>query len=743
MGTNVFNGPVTCAPMAEALVRDNPEVEAAVRLFPNGNRCIRYGDKTFYEDKFLYADTNFFNIFDFQFKRGNAIDALKKPNGVVLTESTAKKYYGDADPVGKTFKILNSDSTLYEVTAIIADMPANSHFHYDFIASTKSLSYANSTFWVSNNNYTYILLKPGADAKKLEKKFPEMVKHYIGPQIKQFLGITVDDFFKAGNSWGFYLQKLTKIHLYSGMDYELEPNGSITYVYIFMIVALFIMIIACINFTNLATARSINRAKEVGLRKVLGSARKHLIFQFLIESILLSFVAVLLAVLLIESLVPAFNSMLGLKLNFNLFGKFYIIPGILIFTLIVGFIAGSYPAFYLSGFIPAEVLKGKLTKGSKRSWLRNSLVVFQFWISIIIILGTFTVYNQLNYLQNKKLGYDKEKVVVIERTDPIKKDIKLFIDEIKKNPIIIEASLSSGVPGRIYSNNGMGLEGSPANTTYLLSVFSTDCNYKNTMGLEMASGRYFSEAFPTDSNAIVINETAAKYIGLKDLVGRRMVAPAPDPKQRQFLTIIGIVKDFHYENLHKPINPMLIGFSRQNYDGYITVRLAAGENKETLKFLNQTWKKYSTSAPLTYFYFNQEFDKLYKAEYQTRQIMSFFAILAIFIACLGLFGLVAFTTAKRTKEIGIRKVMGASIFTIIGLLSKDTIKLVLIAAFFAIPFAYYFMNSWLQNFAYRIKISPVVFLIAGSLAICISILTIIYQALKAARRNPIEALRYE
>jgi putative ABC transport system permease protein len=353
------------------------------------------------------------------------------------------------------------------------------------------------------------------------------------------------------------------------------------------------------------------------------------------------------------------------------------------------------------------------------------------------------VYNQLKYLQNKKLGYDKEKLVVIERTDPIKKDIKLFMDDIKKNPMIIDASLSSGVPGRIYSNNGMGLEGAPANETYLLSNFSTDYNYKNTMGIEMASGRYFSESFPTDSNAVVINETAAKYIGLKDPVGRRFVAPAPDPKQRQFLTIIGVVKDFHFENLHKPINPMLIGFTKPNYDGYITVRIAAGKNKEVLKFINDTWKKYSISAPLTYFYFNQEFDKLYKAEFQTKKVMSFFAVFAIFIACLGLFGLVAFTTTKRTKEIGVRKVMGASVFTIIGLLSKDTIKLVLIAALFAIPFAWYFMNSWLQNFAYRIKINPLVFIIAGLLAIGISILTIIYQALKAARRNPIEALRYE
>jgi putative ABC transport system permease protein len=510
-----------------------------------------------------------------------------------------------------------------------------------------------------------------------------------------------------------------------------------------MIVALFIMIIACINFTNLATALSINRAKEVGLRKVLGSERSQLIVQFLTDSILLCFVAVIIAILLIESFVPAFNSMLGLKLNFNLVRNIYIIPGILVFTLIVGLFAGSYPAFYLSSFIPAEVLKGKLIKGSVKSILRNTLVVFQFWISIIIILGTITVYNQLNFLQHKKLGYDKEKVVVIERTDPIRKDVKLFIDDIKKNPIIIDASLSSGVPGRIYSNNGMNLEGSPANETYLLYNFSTDYNYKNTMGLEMSSGRYFSENFTTDSNAVIINETAVKYIGLKEPVGKRLISPAPDPKQRQYFTIIGVVKDFHYENLHKPINPVIIGFSKPNYDGYITVRLTAGKNKEAMKFLNDTWKKYSISAPLTYFYFNQEFDKLYKAEYQTRRVMSFFAVLAIFIACLGLFGLVAFTTTKRTKEIGIRKVMGASVFTIIGLLSKDTIKLVLIAAFFAIPFAWYFMNSWLQNFAYRIKISPVVFIIAGSLAICISIITIIFQALKAARRNPIEALRYE
>jgi putative ABC transport system permease protein len=743
MGTNVFKGPITCSPLAATLIKDYPEVETAVRLFPNYNQCVNYKEKIFYEDRFLYTDSNFFKIFDFKFIIGDPLTCHLKPNSIIITEPIAKKYFGSENPIGKSFRILNNDSVLLEVTAVIAEMPVNSHFHYDFIASSRSLSYANTDIWVSNNNYTYFILRKGADPKQLEKKFPEMVKRYVGPQIQQYIGASLDDLFKAGNEWGYFLQKLTDIHLYSAFNYELEANGSIIFVWIFSLVSLLILIIACINFTNLAIARSLNRAKEVGLRKVLGSMRNQLITQFLIESILLTFISVSIALILIKTFIPAFNNMLGLKLSFDLIPNSISILVIILFTITIGTLAGSYPAFYLSAFVPAEVLKGKLYKGTRGGWIKNALVVFQFWISIVIILATFTIYSQLRYMQNTKMGFDKDQLIVIERTDPIRKDIALFIDDLRNNPIIENASISNGIPGRIYSNSGFNIEGSPLNETYLLNILVTDENYQKTMGFEMAAGRYYSKEFPSDTLAAVINETAAKYMGLKNPVGTRLITPGPDPSRRQFITIIGVTKDFHIDNLHKPISPLLIGLTEPNFDGYVTVRFSGNNNKEVLKFINKTWQKYSASAPLNYFYFNQEFKNQYRADIYIRRLMSFFSILAIFIACLGLLGLVAYTTARRTKEIGIRKVMGASVINIIQLLSKDTAKLVTLATVVAIPVSVFLMGWWLQEFAYRTKINPLVFVLAALLTLALSIATIFYLALRAARQNPVEALRYE
>jgi putative ABC transport system permease protein len=743
LGSNFFKGPVTCAPMAAALMRDFPEVESATRLYINGNRCVHAGNKILYEDNFLYTDSTFFAIFDFKFIKGVPSKALVDTNSAVITSSAAKKYFGNENPVGKKFRILNSDFGDYVISAVIEDMPVNSHFHFDFICSLKAISYSNSIFWLSNNNYTYFTLKNGADPKQVERKFPELVNKYVLPQIMQITGSSAEDMLNGRNRWSYSMQKLTDIHLRSNMDYEIETNGSITFVYIFFIVALFILIIACINFVNLSTARSMNRAKEVGFRKALGSGRLQLIFQFLTESVFLCFIAVIMALFLLELFIPSFNYILGLKINYDLVTKDYLIPGIVIFTLIVGIISGSYPAFYLSRFVPVDVLKGNINKKTKTSKLRNVLVIFQFCISMIIILGTITVYYQLRYLQNIKLGYDKERVIVIERTDPIRKNIKSFMQELKSSALIEEVTLSNQVPGRIYASNGFNLEGSPLNETFLLSVFSTDCHYQKAMGMELLKGRFFSDNFALDSLSVVINETAAKYLGLKEVVGKRLVTLPTDPRQKLFLTIIGVVKDFHYESLHKSINPVLIYLSNGYYDGYITVRISKGNNLKGLQFIKNTWHKYSKSAPLTYFHFSKEFNKLLKADYQVRRLMSIFSVLAIFIACLGLFGLVSYNTEKRSKEIGIRKVMGSSVMNIIGTLSFETLVLVTIAALFAIPVAVYLINLWLNGFAYHVGIHPSIFVLAGFLTLLISFITIIYQTLKAANRNPVEALRYE
>jgi putative ABC transport system permease protein len=743
LGTNFFRGPVSSSPMAKTLTREFPEVESAVRLFPLSNRCIQCNNKTNYEDKFLYADSNFFNIFNFNFIIGEPQTALNKFNSAVITKSTAQRYFGNGNPIGKTFKIINSNSIIYEIKGIIEDMPENSHFHFDFIASSRAVEDANNSYWINNNNYTYFVLKKGFDPQTVESKLPDLVKRYVIPQFLKFSDVKSYDFNSSKYEYTFHIQKLTDIHLHSNLDYELEPNGSITYIYIFIIVAMFILLIACINFINLSTAYSVNRAKEVGIRKVLGSSRKYLIIQFLSETILLCFIAVIIAMFLSELLIPIFNNLLYLKLNFNILENKTVIPIIIGFSIITGIIAGGYPSFYLSRFAPIEVLKDMTNKKATKATIRNILVVFQFCISIIIILGTITIYNQLRFLQNKKLGFDKDQIIVIERTDPIKKDIGKFIADLKGIDCIKAVSLSSGTPGRIYSNSSFILDSSSNRESFLLSFLFTDYDYLKTMGINLALGRFFSYNIPSDTSAIVINESAARYLGIKSPIGHKLIAPAPVPDQRKVLTIIGIVKDFHFESLHKNINPLLLVLTKNSFDGYVSVRIASGRNKAVLQDIQSTWYKYSKNAPLIYFYFNHEFNKLYKSEYKIRGIMSLFSFLAIFIAYMGLFGLIAYTTKRRTKEIGIRKVMGSSVFKIIVLLSKDTAILVLIAAVIAIPIAWYFMFLWLEDYAYRIKINLLIFLLICVIALVISLMTIMIQAYYTARRNPIEALRYE
>jgi putative ABC transport system permease protein len=743
IGTNIFRGPVSPSPLAKTLVKEFPEIEAAVRLYPLDNRCIQCNNKNFYENGFLYTDSNFFDVFDFKFISGDPKSVLKKPNNAVINQTTAQKYFGNESPLGKSFMIINDDSSSFVITGVIEDMPENSHFHFDFILSSEAIKDANNLYWINNNNYTYFVLKQGSNVKETESKFSGLINRNVIPEIRKFYDSKDKTIFSSNFEYYYRTQKLTDIHLHSNLDYELEPNSNIIYIYLFVVVALFILLIACINFINLSTAYAVNRAKEVGIRKVLGSSRKYLIIQFLTETILLCFIAVIIALFLSELLIPVFNSLLGLKLNFNILENKIIIPVIIIFTIITGLVAGGYPSFYLSKFVPIEVIRGIVNKRPYKAKMRNVLVVFQFCISIIIILGTITIYDQMRFIQNKKLGFDKEQIIVIDRTDPIQKDIKKFMNDLKANNSIIDVSLSNGIPGKIYSNSGFILDAFTKQSSYLLSFIYSDYNYARTMGISLVKGRFFSRNIPSDTSSVVINEAAAKYLGLDNPVGYSLIAPAPTPEKRRRLTIIGVVKDFHFESFHKNINPLLIALNTDSYDGFVTVRIASGKNDEGLKHINRTWEKFVSNAPIVYLYFNQEFNKLYKSEYRIRGIMTIFSFLAIFIACMGLFGLIAYTTEKRTKEIGIRKVMGSSVLNIIGLLSKNTAILVLIASFIAIPLAWYFTFLWLEDYAYRTKLNILIFLLICLATLVISILTIVIQAYLSARRNPTEALRYE
>jgi putative ABC transport system permease protein len=741
-GTSELEGPIAPAPLAEAMLRDIPEIEKAFRIYIFGTQAIIHENKLFYQNDFFYADSTLLTEFHYDFLEGDPAKALSRPNSMIITKEIAQKYFGKEKALGKILflKYLNHN---YQVTGVVDDLSGkNTHFRFKFLASLNSLPDSRSNFWLNNNYFTYILVKPGVDPKKLEAKINDLVIKYSGPDVTSFLNASIADFFKAGNKLGYTLEKLSDIHLYSKFDFQLDANGDITYVYIFIAVAIFILIIACVNFINLATARSANRAKEVGLRKVFGSGKGQLIAQFLIDSTLLCLISVILSVSMVELLLKPFNSMLQLQLDLSIFYPLYLIGLLILLTIVVSFLAGFYPSLYLSSFKPAEVLKGKLRTGVSGSWLRNILVIVQFTIGIFILLCTFLISNQLEYIQKKKLGYDKENLIVIERTDPIRNKIKVFMDELRSNPLIDNLSLSSAVPGRVYNHNGIMVEGLPMTDTKMFTVYGTDYDYAKTMDIRMVAGRYFRQDFATDTSAIVINEAGAKILGIKDPVGKRLILPSSETQKRH-MTIVGIMKDFNFESLHKPIQPILIFANLTQYDGYITVHVQKGKTGEVLDYLNKTWKKYTLESPLTFFFFDQEFEKMYKKEFQTRKIMSVFTFLAIITACLGLLGLIAFTSERRTKEIGVRKAIGSSTLNLILVLSYESLRLVAISSIAASVLAYFAIKLWLRNFAYRMDINWMVFVLATILALSIALVTIILVTIKAARKNPVEALRFE
>lgn len=742
MGNNAMAGPISPAPMASEVLKQLPETEDAVRIRHNSNRAVTIENKTFYEDLFFYADSNFFNIFNINFVDGDPATALVQPNSVVLTTTASEKFFGTTNSVGKTFRITNGDTTLYEVSAVVKPLPENSHFHFNILASMSGDADSKTPFWLSNNYYTYLKLKKGTDEKEFNRKLTELFKKNAGPQLLQYFNINHEDFLKTGNRSDYGIQKVTDIHLKSNLNFELEANGSFVYVSIFILVAIFVLLNACINFTNLATARAANRAKEVGLRKVLGSDRKRLIFQFLSESIIISYIAVLLAILMVELLLPHFNNLLNTHLNLYISDYIKLLPYIFVFATIVGIISGGYPAFYLSSFQPNDVLKNKVFKGPSKHWLRNILVIVQFTVSIVILLGTILVATQLRYLQSKNLGFDKEKLMVVERTDPVKNNMRAFLDDLKKCPNIETVSLSTGIPGRENGDQGFMLEGN-STETFVINTYGVDLNYLNTMGIQLVKGRFFSNEFATDSSAVVINESSMRYLGLKNPVGKQLLVPGDGPMSRQKLTIIGVIQDFHYESLHKPVSPLLLFLVPDNFDGYVNVRTTGAKAKDALEFVNLTWKNMAPDAPLQYFYFGDQFGHMYKKEIETQRLMNVFAIIAILIASLGLFGLVAFMADRRTKEIGLRKVLGSSVWEIVKLMTKEITVLVLVSYLVAAPLAYWWMTHWLVHFAYKTPIYWGIFLLAFVIAVLIAWITVSMIAIKAATRNPVESLRYE
>ncbi len=741
---NTFNTCLASVPAAEAMVNDYPEVVEAVRIRQRSEYLVQKlgSEQTFKEKRVVFADSNFFSFFKLPVIQGNPSDMLKGPDKVAISASVAKKYYGNNDPVGETLVFGNDYK--YVVSGVFEDIPRNTHFHFDFLLSMASLEESRMTMWLSFNFVTYLKLQEGASATGLQSKFPALVEKYIGPEVEQFMGMDLETFYSSGNAAGYSLFPVRDIHLFSDKLGELDANGDINYVYLFSAIAFFIMLIACINFMNLSTARSANRAKEVGIRKVLGAYRHLLVKQFLVEALVLSLVSFVLAYGVCFALLPSFNDLSGKELVYNdLLSPAFL--GLMFALMIgVGLLAGSYPALYLSKFRPSETLKGKITLGMKSGMIRSGLVVFQFSLSIIMIVGTAVVFDQLEYIQNKKLGYDKDQVLMITDAWLMGDKLESFKNEVTASTNVKGGTITSYLPVGTNSNNTIFFEGmDPQNETHIISNWRIDHDYISTLGMNIIEGRDFSRDMQSDSTAIILNEAAVKEFGFDDPIGKTISTYGGDEQETivEPYKVIGVVEDFHYESLRATIYPMVLYLGRSR--GYVSFKLAGNDLNTTIDFIRAKWDEFAPGKPFQYSFMDQRFNSIYEAEQQIGKIFGVFAALAILIACLGLFGLAAFTAEQRNKEIGIRKVLGASVVGIMALLSKEFLKLVLIAFVIAAPLAYFGMDKWLSDFAYRTDLSANTFIISGILAIVVAWLTMSYQTMRAARSNPVRSLRSE
>lgn len=723
--------------LAPALQKDIPEIESTVRIFSNwgGKYLIKYGDKKFYEEGVYRADSSIFTVFNFPFAKGNAANAFKELKSVVFTETAAKKYFGDEDPIGKRVEI--DPMGPHMVTGVIKDVPSNSHFKFDFLISTRTIGGGDiDQNWGFYNFYTYIKLKPNTSIASVEPKIKALFKKN-----------------QPDNKNIFYTQALTDIHLKSNLKWELRPNNDKIYIYVFGTIALFVIIIASINYINLVTAKSSLRAKEVGVRKVVGAARQSLISQFLTESVLTVFVASLLAIVLAAIILPAFNHFTQKELSIFSANTQLIWIMIVAFTLLIGFIAGLYPAFYLSGFRPAFVLKGLNTSGTNTITLRKVLVVLQFVISVVLIIGSLIINRQLNFMQSAKLGFNKDHVVVVDNLQSSANSEALKNDLLKISGVKKITSADGMIGGQNWTTN-LRLRGSE--NGQLVNFLRVGDDFLDVLGIDLKEGRGFSALYPADTlnngipggplnqviGSVIINEKAVKDLGVPSpSVGQQLVL-STDKDTTYYVTIVGVVKDFNFTSLRNEIKPFAFIKNTRRVNS-LAVKIDANDIHKTLAQMQNKWQSMFADRPFDYYFLDESIAKLYSAEKNFKDLFFYFTIIALIIACLGLFALAAFTAEQRKKEIGIRKVLGASVANVVAMLSKDFLKLVGIAAFIAFPIAWYIMNKWLQDFTYRINISWILFFIGGMMAIIIALLTVSFQAIKAAVANPVKSLRTE
>jgi putative ABC transport system permease protein len=734
-GGQTMNIAAAMAPLGPALSEEFQEVIYSVRVYPEQNVLVSHGDTRFREEKFFFADSTLFDVFTFPLLVGNPKIALRDPYSVVITEEAASKYFGDEDPIGKVLTYENHYD--FVVTGILQKIPPQTQIKADFFATFSSLydieGPSLDNWGRGGSAYTYFLLSPNADPTQLQERLPAMVQKYAGDFLASIFTI--------------HIQPLKDIYLYSNLQAELDPNGDITYVYLFSAIAVLILLVACINFMNLTTARSIHRAREVGMRKTLGAQRSQLIRQFLGESFALTLISVLLAFAFLEISLPYFSRFLERDLTLSGPVSIWILPALIVTLLIVGLVSGSYPALYLSRYLPATILKSGATPKSSKSVLRRILVVFQFAVSIALMVATAVALSQMTYTKKKDLGFDKDHVVMLTANDPVvRQQYEPLRQELLKHPNVLSVSgaLTAPASGQ-FIKRGVEAEGIPVEDIPVMFAIWADFDYIQTMGMQIVAGRDFSRQYPTDATeAYILNQTAIGALGWTDeeALGKQFSLRGSSPEQQNQGRVIGVIKDFHLLSFHELIEPLFIKVDPRALS-VVAVRIASNDISGTLKYLESTWNKFVPSNPFEYTFVDDNFAQFYRADQKFGQIFVIFSILAIVIACLGLFGLSAFAVEQRTKEIGIRKVLGASIANIIGHLSREFIILIVIANVIACPVAYYGMNKWLQNFAYHIDIRWVVFALAAMIALMVAVATMSVQTIRAALSNPVNSLRYE
>lgn len=720
--------PIVQYPLGPTLSKDFPEVEQSVRFVPSGQTAYKKGDLSFYEEKVFFADSNVFQVFTHKFLEGNPASALKEPNTIVLTQSIAKKYFGNNKAVGQSIQQAAGD--VYKVTAVIEDVPKNSHFRFNMLISNSTLDKNFAASWGGFNFFNYVLLKKGTSPQAFQKKLEPMYDKYMASIFKQY-NITIR----------YGIQPITSIHLKSDMQNEPEELGSMSYIYIFAAVAFFMLLIACINYMNLTTARSARRAKEIGIRKVTGVTKPQLVSQFLVESTLTALFALLLSIGLIALLLPVFNALSGKSISFRSLlepGTFVLLLAVVVF---VGLVGGSYPAFYLSSFNPISILKGSLSKGSSNVTLRRSLVVVQFSISMIMIICTWVVYKQLNYLRTKDLGFNKEQVLALNANSngDTRSKILAFKNEVRSLPHVISSSTAQSTPGGGVSFNLFSVETKNGYVDKGVHVYGADEYYFGTLGMKITQGRGFSGLADT-LHSIVVNERMLKEFGWENApIGKRVKFPG-DTSGR-FLEVVGVVKDFNQQSLYNPITPLIITYAPNSSN--VQLKLEPADIPKTVAAVEKVWKKHFPELPFQYTFLDQDFDSQYEADQKRGKIFSTFSILTVMITCLGLLGLIAFTTQQRQKEISIRKVMGANMGQIIPLITRNFVYLVLLSCLVAFPVAFLFMNQWLQIFPYNAGLGTIPFIMSAVIVMVITLMTVMFHTLRAALSNPVKSLRSE